>query len=135
MKRDWLFENVRVLKDDFAFADVSVAVRDGVIAGIGQPDGTGLQKIDATGMTLIPGLIDTHFHGALGNCFGRTGSEGIREVAAFEAGQGVTAIIPAVSATTDEFGKLWRPARAVHGWRASIWRVPSFRRNTGAGNG
>ena len=102
MKRDWLFENVRVLKDDFAFADVSVAVRDGVIAGIGQPDGTGLQKIDATGMTLIPGLIDTHFHGALGNCFGRTGSEGIREVAAFEAGQGVTAIIPAVSATTDE---------------------------------
>lgn len=118
-------------------------VRDGVIAGIGQPDGTGLQKIDATGMTLIPGLIDTHFHGALGNCFGRTGSEGIREVAAFEAGQGVTAIIPAVSATTDEnvFDTLQSIREVMASgsggarWRAFIWRVPSFRRNTGAGNG
>lgn len=102
MKQNWLFENVRVLRDDFTFADASVAVRDGVIAEIGRPDGAGLQKIDGTGRLLVPGLIDTHFHGALGNCFGRTGPEGIREVAAFEAKQGVTAIVPAVSATTDE---------------------------------
>ena len=61
-----------------------------------------MQKIDGAGRLLVPGLIDTHFHGALGNCFGRTGPEGIREVAAFEAKQGVTAIVPAVSATTDE---------------------------------
>lgn len=102
MKQNWLFQNVRVLKDDFTFADASVAVRNGVIAGIGQPDETGLQPIDATGLTLIPGLIDTHFHGALGHCFGRTGPEGIRAVAAFEAMHGVTAIVPAVSATADE---------------------------------
>ncbi len=73
-----------------------------MIAEIGRPDGAGLQKIDGAGRLLVPGLIDTHFHGALGNCFGRTGPEGIREVAAFEAKQGVTAIVPAVSATTDE---------------------------------
>lgn len=102
MNKNWLFENVRVLRDDFTFADASVAVRDGVIAEIGRPDGAGLQKIDGAGRLLVPGLIDTHFHGALGNCFGRTGPEGIREVAAFEAKQGVTAIVPAVSATTDE---------------------------------
>ena len=53
-------------------------------------------------MTLIPGLIDTHFHGALGNCFGRTDAEGIRKVAVFEASKGITSIVPAVSATTDE---------------------------------
>lgn len=102
MERSWLFENARVLTDGFTFQTTSVAVRDGVITQVGASDGGGLPKIDASGLTLIPGLIDTHFHGALGNCFGRTGPEGIREVAAFEAKQGVTSIVPAISATTDE---------------------------------
>lgn len=102
MERSWLFENCRVLTDGFTFENVSVAVRDGVIAGIGTLEAGNLPRIDAAGLTLIPGLIDTHFHGALGNCFGRTGPEGIREVAAFEAKQGVTSIVPAISATIDE---------------------------------
>ena len=102
MERSWLFENARVLTDGFTFQTTSVAVRDGVITQVGASDGGGLPKIDASGLTLIPGLIDTHFHGALGNCFGRDFPEGIREVAAFEAKQGVTSIVPAISATTDE---------------------------------
>ena len=102
MERSWFFENARVLTDDFSFAGVSVSVRDGIITDVGaSPDGT-LPRIDASGLTLIPGLIDTHFHGALGNCFGRTDPAGIRDVAAFEARHGVTAIVPAISATTDE---------------------------------
>ena len=107
MKKNWLFENVRVLRDDFTFADASVAVRDGVIAEIGRPDGAGLQKIDGAGRLLVPGLIDTHFHGALGNCFGRTGPEGIREVAAFEAKQGVTPPCPPPPTRT-----FWIPSAA-----------------------
>lgn len=101
MEQSLVFENARVLKDDFSFETGSVAVKNGVIAKMDSLDGAA-QRIDAKGMTLIPGLIDTHFHGALGNCFGLTDAAGIREVAAFEASFGVTSIIPAVSATTDE---------------------------------
>lgn len=72
-----------------------------MIEEIGTPEGVGLKRVDATGLTLIPGLIDTHFHGALGNCFGRTGADGICKIAAFEATQGVTSIVPTISATTD----------------------------------
>lgn len=102
MERSWHFENARVLKDDFTFEVTSLTVRDGVIEGIGGPCPEGARRVDAAGKNLIPGLIDTHFHGALGNCFGRTDASGIRTVAAFEAAQGITSIIPAVSATADE---------------------------------
>ena len=97
MERSWHFENARVLKDDFTFEVTSLTVRDGVIEGIGGPCPEGARRVDAAGKNLIPGLIDTHFHGALGNCFGRTDASGIRTVAAFEAAQGITSIIPAVS--------------------------------------
>ncbi|MCI8554894.1 MAG: N-acetylglucosamine-6-phosphate deacetylase [Clostridiales bacterium] len=103
MGTNWLFENARVLKDDFTFEVGSVSVRDGRIAEVGQPKNTqGLERIDASDLTLIPGLIDTHFHGALGNLFGTAGPEGIREVAAFEAAHGITAIIPAISTAPEE---------------------------------
>ena len=101
MDRSWLFENARVLKDDFTFETVPVAIRGGFITEANNA-GAGAHRVDCSGMTLIPGLIDTHFHGALGNCFGRTDAEGIRKVAAFEASKGITSIVPAVSATTDD---------------------------------
>lgn len=102
MKNSWIFENVRVLKEDFTFAYASVTVQNGIVIAIGQPEEKGLQRIDGTGLTLIPGLIDTHFHGAQGKHFGHIGPEEICEVAAFEAKQGVTSIVPSVSTTTDK---------------------------------
>ncbi len=49
------------------------------------------QVIDADGLTLIPGLIETHFHGAVGNIFSNEGCD-IEAVCRFEASEGVTSI-------------------------------------------
>lgn len=44
-------------------ADVDVAVRDGRIAGIGAFDaGAAGQIVDAAGLTVLPGVVDTQVH-------------------------------------------------------------------------
>jgi imidazolonepropionase-like amidohydrolase len=43
-------------------APSSLTVQDGRIAGTGQPAPEGAEVIDLKGMTLMPGLIDCHFH-------------------------------------------------------------------------
>lgn len=39
-----------------------VAVKDGVIAAVGEVNGQGREEIDGTGLALAPGFIDTHTH-------------------------------------------------------------------------
>lgn len=52
------------------------------------------QTIDASNCWVIPGLIDVHFHGAVGHDFCDADDEGIAAIARYEASQGVTAPIP-----------------------------------------
>ena len=39
-----------------------VAVKDGVIAALGQVDGVAARQIDATGLLVTPGFVDIHTH-------------------------------------------------------------------------
>lgn len=51
--------------------------------------------IDAGGCYVIPGLIDIHFHGCMGHDFCDGTTDALREIARYEASQGVTGICPA----------------------------------------
>ena len=51
--------------------------------------------IDGKGVYAIPGLIDLHFHGCMGDDFCDGDKEAIRRIAEYEASVGVTAIAPA----------------------------------------
>ena len=51
--------------------------------------------IDGKGAYAIPGLIDLHFHGCMGDDFCDGDKEAIRRIAEYEASVGVTAIAPA----------------------------------------
>src|SRR4051812_20168501 len=42
--------------------EADVAVKDGVIAAIGQVNGTGAEEIDARGQLVTPGFVDVHCH-------------------------------------------------------------------------
>lgn len=60
------------------------------------------EEIDAKGMYLIPGLIDMHIHGAVGEDFSDGNAEGLHNVCEFEASRGVTTIVPTTMSMAKE---------------------------------
>ena len=51
--------------------------------------------IDADGLYVIPGLIDIHFHGCMGQDFSNGTLEALETISNYEASQGITSICPA----------------------------------------
>ena len=51
--------------------------------------------VDASDCYVIPGLVDVHFHGAVGEDFSDATPEGLQKIADFELSEGVTYICPA----------------------------------------
>ena len=51
--------------------------------------------LDASGCYVIPGLVDVHFHGCVGEDFSDATPEGLQRMADFELSQGVTYLCPA----------------------------------------
>ena len=64
---------------------------------VSEPDCSDTDDIilDASGCFVIPGLIDIHFHGALGHDVCDGTQESFHKIAAYEAACGITAICPA----------------------------------------
>lgn len=64
--------------------------------------GGAADALDASGCYVIPGLIDVHFHGAMGHDFCDASDEGISAIAAYEASRGVTSICPTTMTLPEE---------------------------------
>ena len=94
-------QNVFVYGRDFRFHPGSVAVRDGKFSSVdltGRPAGENKsdgELADGGGAYLIPGLIDLHFHGAVGADVCDAREEALAAIAAYELSVGVTSICPA----------------------------------------
>lgn len=58
--------------------------------------------IDGEGMYVIPGLVDIHFHGAVGYDFCSSSNEELQKIAEYEAKNGVLAICPATMSYNEE---------------------------------
>ncbi len=82
----------QVLGADNRFHEKDLYVKDGVITDRASE---GEEVIDASGCYAIPGLVDIHFHGAMGAdvCDGTL--EAFEKIAEYEKARGVTAICPA----------------------------------------
>ena len=61
---------------------------------ISSQDGGGVTA-DLSGYSIIPGLVDVHFHGCVGEDFSDATPEGLQRMADYELSQGVTHICPA----------------------------------------
>lgn len=64
--------------------------------------GGAADALDASGCYVIPGLIDVHFHGAMGHDFCDASDDGISAIAAYEASRGVTSICPTTMTLPEE---------------------------------
>ena len=77
------------LEQGFVSRDVCT---DGALLTAASGDG---QVLDASGCYVIPGLVDVHFHGCVGEDFSDATPEGLQRIADYELSQGVTYICPA----------------------------------------
>ena len=77
------------LKDGFVERDVCT---DGALISSVSGDE---QVLSADGCYVIPGLVDVHFHGCIGEDFSDATPEGLQRIADYELSRGVTYICPA----------------------------------------
>ncbi len=77
------------LKEGFVSRDVCT---DGTLISKTSGDGN---VLDAAGCYVIPGLVDIHFHGCVGEDFSDATPDGLQKIADFELSQGVAYICPA----------------------------------------
>lgn len=101
------------------FEQLDVLIRDGMIQAVTPKDG--LKQVDdeitvdGTGMYLIPGLTDIHFHGCMGYDFCDGTEEAIEAMARYQASNGVTTICPATMTYPEEkLAEICRAARAYN---------------------
>ena len=108
-----IIRNAKVYTPRHTFEDGSIIIRDGRIVPFAQPE-EGEEIVDAEGAYALPGLVDIHFHGAMGKDFCDGTEEAIQTLADFEAGKGVLAICPATMTYPEEFLNKVMDAAAAH---------------------
>lgn len=91
----------KVLNDEFRFVDMDVEVRAGEIYKLDKTI-TSDELIDVEGCYVVPGFIDTHMHGAMGKTFIDYEDDTYDKITEFEAKNGTTALVPAISAAPQE---------------------------------
>lgn len=103
-----IIKNVKVYMEDQVFRDGIICIKDGVFGPViqvqdgesgsayaGKLEGYGDEIIDGQGCYAIPGLIDIHFHGCMGDDFCDGTKEAVARIAEYEVSEGITAISPA----------------------------------------
>jgi len=115
------------------FVDADILFEDKILA-IGKLEGEA--DLDAKGGYVIPGLVDIHTHGAVGEDFSDGRAEGMQPMADYYAAHGVTSFLATTMTLKEEvltpamhtigiFGVMAAPSAPVSTWRVPSWALPS----------
>lgn len=77
-------------------------VKDLYLEGDLLTEQAGGEVLDASGLYVIPGLIDIHFHGCMGYDFCDATKEAIEVIAEYQLQNGITTICPASMTFSEE---------------------------------
>lgn len=101
-----VIKNVQIFGEDKSFAPGQLEMKDGIFTkvtlGTETEDTGSADAVDGEGCFAIPGLVDIHFHGCMGDDFCDGTEEAIANMAAYEASVGVTSICPASMTVSEE---------------------------------
>lgn len=108
-----IIKNVQVFGEDKTFTLGEVAMSGGKF--VSSEEG-GSEVMDGKGCFAIPGLVDIHFHGCVGDDFCDASLDAISHMAEYEASIGVTSICPAtMTLAEEELHKIMKTAAAYEG--------------------
>ena len=95
-----IIKNGKVLNGNFTFENTDILISGEKIEKIGKVDGDDV--IDASDLYVVPGFVDTHMHSAVGKTFIDFDDETYEKITEFEAKNGTTSLVPAISAAPKE---------------------------------
>ena len=95
-----IIKNGLVLNNDFIFENKDIAFNDKITDIENNIDS--IDFFDASDCYVIPGLVDTHMHAAMGKTFLDFDSDTAKTICEFEAKNGTTSLVPALSAATED---------------------------------
>ena len=87
-------QNATVVLPDRIMDAGTVIVESGRIVSVGDSETTNGEVLDLSGLTLLPGFIDVHIHGAVGVDVMEATPRGLIDVSEYLAAQGVTSWLP-----------------------------------------
>jgi len=93
--------NATAVVGDELLESVSVSIVDQQISAIHSASAESGDAIDCAGLTLLPGFIDVHIHGAKGIDVNSADGDGLFEIAKFLASHGVTGWLPTLVPDSD----------------------------------
>ena len=98
-----LLINAKILTEDWKFVSADLRVSNGKIAdlGVDLPFDEDL-VIDCNGGYLIPGLVETHFHGALGEDAHKPTENTLDAFSRFEVSRGITTFVAGPGSVSDD---------------------------------
>jgi N-acetylglucosamine-6-phosphate deacetylase len=95
-----LIKNGTVLDKNFKFIEADLLTNENKIEEIGALSGSA--DIYASDCYVVPGFVDTHMHAAVGKKFIDYDEDTFRSITTFEAKNGTTSLVPALSAAPKE---------------------------------
>ncbi len=100
-----IIKNAQVYTEDHHFQKLNLRIQGTRIHQIQEENivaEEGEVCIDAGGLYAIPGLVDIHFHGAVGHDFCQATTQELQEIAEYELKNGILAICPATMSYNEE---------------------------------
>lgn len=101
-----IIKNGLVFTEDGTFKQCDIRTKDNLISGIkdsySAAEAGDEAVLSAESKYIIPGLVDIHFHGAVGHDFCEGTDESIEAIAKYEISNGITSICPATMTLGEE---------------------------------
>ena len=94
-----VIKNLKIYGEDKKFTEGDLSFTDGIFTAADENDN---EIIDGKGLMAIPGLVDVHFHGCVGDDFCDAKKDAIKNMAKYEASIGVTSICPATMTLSEK---------------------------------
>jgi N-acetylglucosamine-6-phosphate deacetylase len=119
-------QHARAVLSERVLANCTIEIVDGRIATIGESAAAGETSVDVSGLTIFPGFIDLHIHGAVGVDVNSADADGLLRVAEFLASKGVTAWLPTlVPGPTEQYERTVAAISEVLDQQLSEYRFQS----------
>ena len=112
-KNQMIIKNGKVFQEDGSYKVTDLYVENGRIVASAD-EVTDKTQLDASGLKILPGLVDIHSHGAVRHDFSDADVDGLRTILQYEKSQGITSYCPtSMTLPKEELLKIFQTAKDV----------------------